>query len=88
LEDTYHDASEMNCVTVLIEEIKYYEEACKRKDFAEYKEYFEDKLTTVRFAKDSLVAQVDEGHIQLDSYIDGIKSYLALSERLSAQARR
>lgn len=76
LEDTYHDADQMCCISVIEHEITYLKVMMKKMK-QDDKDFFETKIESLEFAKDNLESSVGSGIMTPEKYIIGVKKYQA-----------
>lgn len=86
LEDQYHDVDAMESVAAIDFEIDYLGKLVKTIKDKDERDFYNDKVDSLKFKKTTIESNIENGYITPESYIAGVKAYLAKLEKIYKQA--
>ena len=86
LEEKYHDTDIMECVSVIKHEIEYLCKVVKQTKDKDEREFYSDKIDSLKFKQSTIQSNIDNGFVTPESYIAGVKTYEAKTSKLFKEA--
>ena len=74
LED-FHDHTDANCISLLEHEIFYYEAMSKKTTDSQLKEFYDDKIESLKLDKSTLEFKIGTNTVTPSSYLQGMLAY-------------
>ena len=75
LEEKFHDPDIMECVSVIEHEIDYLSKVVKTIKDKDERDFYSDKIDSLKFKQSTIQSNIDNGFVTPDSYIRGVKAY-------------
>jgi hypothetical protein len=86
LEDTYHDLDPMESVAAIDFEVDYLSKLAKTIRDKDERDFYNDKVDSLKSKKSMIETNIANNYVTPESYIAGVKAYLAKLEKVYKQA--
>ena len=81
LEDTYHQVEIIESIAAIDYEVDYLTKLAKTIKDKDERDFYNDKVDSLKFKKQTIETNVDNGYVTPESYTDGVKAYLTQLEK-------
>jgi hypothetical protein len=86
LEDKYHDTDSMESVSVIDHEIEYLTKFAKTIKDKDERDFFNDKVDSLKFKKSTIQSNIENGYVTPQSYVASVTKQLSATEKLAKMA--
>jgi hypothetical protein len=86
LEDLYHEVDIMESIAAIEYEVDYLTKLSKTIKDKDERDFYNDKVETLKFKKSTIETNVGNGYVTPESYTAGVKAYLTKLEKTYKQA--
>ena len=86
LEDQYHEMDAMESVAAIDFEIDFLGKLIKTIRDKDEMDFYNNKVDSLKFKKKTIESNIENGYVTPESYIAGVKGYLAKLEKIYKQA--